>query len=76
MPIRRYLEDHSSFEPEAIEIMSQALETACKALHINGEIREREAVAARIIDLARSGVIDAKTLSHRVIAETKALRSL
>ena len=76
MPIRHYLEERTSFEPEAIEVMSQALETACKVLHINGEIREREAVAARIIDLARSGVIDAKALSHRVIAETKALRSL
>jgi hypothetical protein len=76
MPIRRYLEDHASFEPEAIEIMSRALEEACKALHINGEIKDREVVAARIIDLARDGVIDAKMLSGRVVAETKALRSL
>jgi hypothetical protein len=76
MPIRRYLEDNSSFEPEAIEVMSQALEMACKALHINGEIRDREAIAARIIDLARSGVIDAKALSQRVIDEADALRSL
>jgi hypothetical protein len=76
MPIRQYIEDHASFEPEAIEIMSTALEEACKALHINGEIKDREIVAARIIDLARSGVIDAKVLSNRVIAETEALRSL
>ena len=76
MPIRRYLEDHASFEPEAIEIMSKALETACEALHIDGEIRDREAVAARIIDLARNGVIDAKALSRRVVAEVRAMRSL
>ena len=76
MPIRRYMEDHASFEPEAIEIMSSALEEACKALHINGEIEDREAVAARIIDLARNGVIDAKALSKRVVAEVQALRSL
>jgi len=76
MPIRHYLEDRASFEPEAIEVMSQALETACEALHIDGEIRDREAVAARIIDLARNGVIDAKALSRRVVAEVRALRSL
>ena len=76
MLIRHYLEDHASFEPEAIEIMSDALEEACKALHINGEIKDREAVAVRIIDLARSGVIDAKALSRRVVAEVRALRSL
>jgi hypothetical protein len=76
MPIRRYLEDHASFEPEAIEIMSRALEAACKALHINGEIKDREVVAARIIDLARNGVIDAKALSSRVVEEVRALRTL
>jgi hypothetical protein len=76
MPIRRYLEDQASFEPEAIATMSDALEEACKALHINGEIKEREAIAARIIDLARTGVLDAKALSRRVVAEARALRSL
>ena len=76
MPIRRYLEDHAAFDPEAIDAMSKALEDACKALHINGEIKDREVVAARIIDLARNGVIDAKALSDRVINEANAMRSL
>ena len=76
MPIRRYLEDSAAFEPEAIEAMSKALEEACKALHINGQIQDREVVATRIIDLARNGVVDAKALSERVIAEAKALSSL
>jgi hypothetical protein len=56
--------------------MSEALEQACTALHINGHVQDREVVATRIIDLARNGVIDAKALSARVIAETKAMRSL
>jgi len=56
--------------------MSAALELTCSALHVNGHIRDREAIAARIIDLARNGVIDAKALSDRVIAETQAMRSL
>ncbi len=57
--------------------MSKALEEACKALHINGHHRhDRETVATRIIDMARSGTLDAKALSDRVIAETNAMRSL
>jgi hypothetical protein len=69
MSIHRYLNDHSGFDV-------QSLGGACKALHINGEIQHREVIAARIIDLARNGVIDAKALSERVVAETKAMRSL
>jgi hypothetical protein len=57
-------------------IMSKALEDACKALHINGQVHDREVIATRIIDLARTGVIDTKALSERVIAETLAMRSL
>ena len=68
------LKIHAAFEPEAIESLSQALEEACKALHINGQIHDREVIAARIIDLARNGEIDAEALSERVIAETLAMR--
>jgi hypothetical protein len=76
MPIRSYLEDNCAFEPEAITAMSNALEEACKALHINGHLHDREVIAARIIDLARSGVINAAALSNRVLAEMKAVRAL
>jgi hypothetical protein len=76
MPIRRYLEDHAGFGPDAIDAMSKALEKVCKALRIDGEIKDREVVATRIIDLARNGTLDPKTLSERVIAEVKAMRSL
>jgi hypothetical protein len=76
MPIRRYLQDQSAFDPDAIKVMSGALEQACQALNVKGHLSERQIIAARIIDLARNGTIDAKALSERVIAETKALRSL
>jgi hypothetical protein len=76
MPIRKHLKDNSAFDPDAIKAMSEALERACAALHINGQLRDREVIAARIIDLARNGVIDAEALSDRVIAETNALQSL
>jgi hypothetical protein len=76
MPIRQYLEDQAAFDPRAIKAMSDALEQACHALNVNGHLRDREVIAARIIDLARNGVIDARALSDRVLAETKALDSL
>jgi hypothetical protein len=66
MPIRQYLEDQSAFDPDAIKAMSDALERACHALNVNGHLRDREVIAARIIDLAQNGVTDAKALSRRV----------
>jgi hypothetical protein len=56
--------------------MSRALEETCKALHVNGQAKDREAIAARIIDLARSGILDAKALRERMLAETKVLQRL
>ena len=76
MPIRTYLQDQSAFDPEAISAMSKALEETCTALQVNGQIKDRQIIAARIIDLARNGVIDATALRDRVVAETKAMRSL
>jgi hypothetical protein len=76
MPIRRYLEGNTAFGPEEIKAMSEALERACAALHVNGQLRDRELIATRIIDLARNGVLDAKVLSDRVVAETNSLRAL
>ena len=76
MPIRQYLEDQSAFDPDVIKAMSDALERACHALNVNGHLRDREVIAARIIDLVQNGVTDAKALSGRIVAETKALDSL
>jgi hypothetical protein len=76
MPIRRYLGDNAAFGPDTIEAMSEALERACAALYVNGQPRDREVIAARIIDLAGNGILDAKVLSDRVVAETKALSAL
>jgi hypothetical protein len=71
MPIRRHLDDNAAFDPDAIKAMSEALEQACAALRVNGQIQARQVIAARIIDLARNGILDAKALSDRVIAETR-----
>jgi hypothetical protein len=56
--------------------MSRALEEARKMLHIDGQAHDREVIAARIIDLARNGLVDATALRNRVLAEATALRSL
>jgi hypothetical protein len=76
VPIRIYLKDSAAFGPDAIATMSEALDQACRALNIEGEIKNRQIIAERIIELARTGVLDAKLLSERVVAETKAMRSV
>jgi len=59
------------FTPEAIEAMSDALQDVCVALGIHGP-EERSVIATRIIDLAQTGVIDAKALRNRVLFEARA----
>jgi hypothetical protein len=76
MSIRQFLNDQSAFDPDAIQVLADALERACHALSVNGHLRRREVIAARIIVLARNGIVDAQALSERVIAETKALETL
>lgn len=60
------------FTPEAVEIMVDALQDVCAVLGIPEDRSvERDIVAARIIDLARTGVIDAHALRDRVLAEAR-----
>ena len=44
-----------AFEPNDIQAMSLAYDEVCNALHINGDIRARETIAERVIELARRG---------------------
>ena len=69
MTIRVYLHADAAFSPEDIKTMSHALEDACNALKVNGDAKVREAVAIRIIELARRGERDAAKLRDRVVAE-------
>jgi hypothetical protein len=49
----------ASFDPEAITLLSQAYETACKSLHDSGQpIIGRELIAERIIAAATLGERD------------------
>ena len=73
MPIKAFLEDGAAFDPDAINVMSQAFEAACAALQIAPtQTHARTVIAARVIDLARNGVIDAKALRDRVLREARA----
>jgi hypothetical protein len=67
MPITRFLEDHS-FEPEQIKAMSWALEEVCNTLRACDD-RSREAVATRIIELAKRREHNGVALRDRVLRE-------
>jgi hypothetical protein len=72
MPIRKHLTDKRAFGPAAIEAMSKAFEEACIALQVYaGDEKGREIIATRIIDLARSGLVDATALRDRVLSEAQ-----
>jgi hypothetical protein len=66
------LPDKAVFEPETVVAMVHALDQVCAALAIM-QPEDRETIAMRIIDLARSGVRNANTLRDRVLAEAKSV---
>ena len=69
--ILSHFTDQTAFAPAAITEMSKAFVETCAELHVfAGDKFGRELVATRIIDLARSGVFDAKTLRDRVLLES------
>ena len=59
----------AAFEPNDIEAMSLAYEDVCHALHINGDVKARETIAERVIELARRGERSPTVLRDRVLAE-------
>ncbi len=69
MTIMQYLQNESTFGPDDIKVMSRALEDACAALNINGDVRARQTIAIRVIELARRGERDQTRLRDVVIHE-------
>jgi hypothetical protein len=63
---------NDAFDPDALHAMSTALEEVCRKLQLHGDQRAREAMALRIIELARRGELDAERLSDRVLREAGA----
>lgn len=60
---------NEAFDQSGIHGMSLALEHVCVALGVNGDARAREAVAIRVIELARRGERNWVNLRDRVLNE-------
>ena len=69
MPIRHYLNNEGVYSPVDIRTMSMALDDVCKVLRLDGHAAAKEAVAIRIIELARRGERSPTKLRDHVLAE-------
>jgi hypothetical protein len=71
-----FLSNQSAFEPEVTRAMAFAFEDICRMLGVTeADDREREVIAARIVELARRGERDARQLRDRVLHEAGGDRS-
>ena len=73
MTITKFL-DGSKFDPEARRVMSVAFEMTCAALkYTTRPDVTHEAVANRIIELAKNGMLDPDRLCERVLDDLRKL---
>jgi len=69
MSIGPYLKE-GAFDPEVISAMASAFDDMCKALDAGGRSDlTKEAIAAKIIDLARAGETDSVVLYEMALSE-------
>jgi hypothetical protein len=61
--------DQSVFDPKDIQAMSMALDDVCRSLELAEESSDREVMAIRIIELARTGERSPTRLRDRVMHE-------
>jgi hypothetical protein len=74
--VRPFIKD-AVFDPEATHALAVAFDDICRDMNLADTASSaREIVAARIIDLAREGVVDPKILRERVLREAHALREM
>jgi len=69
LTISRFPERDGAFGPNEITAMSMALNDVCKELQIDGDSTAREAIAIRIIELARRGERSPTKLRDRLLLE-------
>jgi hypothetical protein len=68
-----FLRNETVFDPEATQALSAAFDDVCQELKLKDtDTRGREAIAVRIIELARRGERNAKQLAERVTREAGA----
>jgi hypothetical protein len=59
-----FLKNQGAFDPETVQAMSAAFDDVCKALRLKlSETKGREAVAKKIIEMARQGELNPALLS-------------
>jgi hypothetical protein len=59
----------NAFDPKDITAMSMALDDVCKILKLQDDSSAREVIAARIVDLAKTGERSRTRLRDRVLRE-------
>jgi CO/xanthine dehydrogenase Mo-binding subunit len=65
-----FLRDPAVFEPETTQAMATAFDEVCRALKLTeSAINEREAIASKIVDLARRGERSSRALIERVLRD-------
>jgi hypothetical protein len=58
------------FDPEAVSVLTGAYADVCRALGVDdGDRRQTDAVARKVIEFAQRGVSDRVRLSERVLQE-------
>jgi hypothetical protein len=66
------LEEGAVFEPTATHAMSLAFEEICRAMKVAADAHgQRNAIATRIVQLARSGELDPNLLRDRLLREAQ-----
>jgi hypothetical protein len=73
MTITQFLSSQSAFDPDDVRAMSMAMEDVCNVLKVNGDATAREAIATRIVELARRGERSPTKLRDRLLAEANGL---
>lgn len=62
--------DDVVFDPEATRALALAFDQVCAALDVPPMAdRDRQVIAARIVDLGREGILDPQVLRDRVLRE-------
>jgi hypothetical protein len=62
----------NTFDPDATHAMGLAFDGICESLRVGSDaVQDRQTIAARVIELAKSGELDPVAIYGRVINERK-----
>jgi len=62
----------NTFDPDATHAMGLAFDGICESLRVRSDaVQDRRTIAARIIELAKSGELDPVAIYGRIINERK-----